>query len=78
MKLYIDYISQPARAVWALCKLAKVTHELISIRIQKGEHKTEEFKKINPNLKVPAIKDGDFCLYESHAIMRYICEKNKV
>ena len=38
----------------------------------KKETYSPEFKKINPNAKVPAIKDGDFTLYESHAIMKYL------
>ena len=39
--------------------------------------KSEEFKKINPMGKVPAIVDTDsgFKLAESHAIMRYLCNK---
>ena len=39
--------------------------------------KSEEFKKINPMGKVPAIEDteNDLKLAESHAIMRYICNK---
>lgn len=38
----------------------------------KGENRTDEFKKINPMMQVPAIKDGDFCMSESHAILRYL------
>ena len=44
-----------------------------SVRILKGEHRSEEYAKINPAKLIPAIKDGDFLLAESHAIMRYIC-----
>ena len=34
--------------------------------------KSEEYKKINPKGKVPAIKDGDYLLDESIAIARYV------
>ena len=43
-------------------------------RISKMEHKSEEYLKINPSGQVPAIKDGDFCLSESHSILRYLAE----
>ena len=39
----------------------------------KEEHKTPEYLKINPNGLVPTMVDNDFVLYESHAIMRYLC-----
>jgi len=33
-----------------------------------------EFLKINPFHAVPALKDGDFCLAESSAVLRYVAE----
>lgn len=30
---------------------------------------------LNPNNKIPVLVDGDFVLWESHAIMRYLCAK---
>lgn len=40
-----------------------------------GEHRSPEFKKINPIGKVPALIDGDFCVWDSHAIAIYMVEK---
>lgn len=72
--LYGDYISQPTRAVLCFLKLANIPYEFKELRVFKGEHKTEEFKKINPNQKVPAITDtaNGFNLFESHAILKYL------
>ena len=42
------------------------------VRVMKMEQYTPEFKKINPNGKVPAIVDGNVNLFESHAILKYI------
>jgi glutathione S-transferase len=35
----------------------------------KGENKSAEYLAMNPRGKVPTLKDGDFALYESLAIM---------
>lgn len=34
-----------------------------------------EFLKLNPNGQVPVLRDGDFVLWESGAIMRYLLDK---
>lgn len=57
IKLYIDYMSQPSRAVWALCLIGQVPIEITEVRISKLEMRSEEFRKINPMAKVPAIVD---------------------
>lgn len=43
-------------------------------------HLDPSYEKLNPFKQVPAMKDvsyGDFVLYESHAIMRYLHETRK-
>ena len=72
LKLFIDYGSQPSRAVLIFCLLNKIPHEVIETKIMARETKTPEYKKINPFRKVPSILDGDFNLYESHSIIRYL------
>ncbi|XP_033106965.1 glutathione S-transferase theta-3-like isoform X2 [Anneissia japonica] len=47
------------------------------IQLMKDEHKSAEYTFINPAQLVPAIKDGDFCLGESVAILRYLVAKYK-
>lgn len=32
-------------------------------------------REVNPNEKVPVLVDGDFVLWESHAIMAYLCDQ---
>ena len=72
LKLYIDYLSQPARAIICFCLLNKIPHSINEIRINKFQNHTEEYEKINPLKKIPAISDNGFYLYESHAILRYL------
>ncbi|XP_070807423.1 glutathione S-transferase theta-3-like isoform X1 [Pituophis catenifer annectens] len=40
-----------------------------------GQHFTEEFNKVNILRKVPVLKDGDFILEESTAILLYLTRK---
>lgn len=44
------------------------------IDIGKDEQFDQEFLKISPNNKIPAIVDGDFTLMESGAILMYLAE----
>jgi glutathione S-transferase len=38
---------------------------------------TPEFRTLNPNAMVPVIRDGDFVLWESNAICRYLAAKHQ-
>ena len=74
--LYIDYISQPSRAVLNVIEFGQIPGIAIKeVLIMNMEQRDDEFAKINPNLKLPALKDGELVLCESGAIMRYLCAK---
>lgn len=62
----------------AECGLA---HRIIPVDLSKGEHKTPEYTRINPNQVIPAIIDhdargGPLTLFESGAILLYLAEKS--
>ncbi len=42
----------------------------------KREHKTPEFLALNPRGKVPVLRDGDFVIFESIAILAYLEQKH--
>src|SRR5215510_3373783 len=42
------------------------------ITFSKREHKSPEYLALSPRGKVPTLKDGEFVLYESLAIMVYL------
>ena len=40
-----------------------------------GKLDTDHYATINPNRQIPAIRDGHFNLWESHVIVRYLCDR---
>ena len=41
-----------------------------------GIVKTPDFMALNPNSLVPVIEDGDYTLWESNVVVRYLCAKH--
>ncbi|XP_010553511.1 PREDICTED: glutathione S-transferase T1 [Tarenaya hassleriana] len=72
LKVYSDRMSQPSRAVIIFCKVNGIEFEEVVLSLAKRKHLSPEFKEINPMGKVPAIVDGRFKLFESHAILIYL------
>lgn len=75
MKLYYDPITVNCRKVVAGLDFIGAPYEEEVLNYFGGEHKTDEFKKINPNAELPALVDGDLVLWESNAILAYAAEK---
>ena len=78
MRVFADMLSQPARAVTIFCCAAGIPHEVVRVRVGRGDTRTPEFVKINPRMRVPVIVDGDFILTESVAILRYLAREKGV
>ncbi|KAF3491044.1 putative Glutathione S-transferase [Arthroderma uncinatum] len=75
LKLYgFSHSTNTQRVVLVLNEL-KVPFEYISVDLSKGEHKNEDYMKIQPFGCVPCIDDDGFVLYESRAICHYIVTK---
>ncbi len=51
-----------------------VPFEKILVDTEKGAHRTEAYKKLNPNGTVPVLVDGELVLYESAAICLHLCD----
>ena len=59
------------KAVWALQEAA-VPFERLDAGLAHGVVNTPDYQALNPNALVPTLQDGDFTLWESNAIVRYV------
>lgn len=75
MKLYVNPISPNSRKVIAVNELLGLDCDVVAVDLAKGENRVPEFLAINPNGKIPALVDNNFTLWESDAIMAYLCSK---
>ncbi len=75
-RLYHHPLSQHARRVVALLEEARLPYALEPVALERREHLSPAFLRINPNHQVPALVDGDLVLTESNAILRYLCCKH--
>ncbi|XP_067406075.1 glutathione S-transferase theta-1-like [Emydura macquarii macquarii] len=74
LELYLDLISQPCRSVYIFAKKNNIPFEFKHVELLQG-HNVQEFSNISTLKKVPILKDGNFTLSESTAILLYLSRK---
>ena len=62
------------KAMWCLLEIGQ-PFERIDAGREFGINDTLEYRAMNPNGLVPTLRDGDFVLWESNAIVRYLSTK---
>jgi glutathione S-transferase len=75
IELYWGSGSPFAWRVMLTLELKRLPYESKLLEFSKGDHKNPAYLKLNPRGKVPTLKDGDFVVYESIAIMAYLDRK---
>ncbi|CAG2114719.1 unnamed protein product, partial [Medioppia subpectinata] len=73
--LYFLSLSPPCRAVLMTAKHLNIDVNIKNVDFSKSEHMSPEYLKLNPTHKVPTIVDDELVLFESRAIMQYLCNK---
>ncbi len=68
------YSSNVIPVIWTANEL-KLEYTLQLAGGSFGKLETDNYRSINPNRLIPAIRDGDFALWESLAIVRYLCDQ---
>jgi glutathione S-transferase len=75
IELYWGSGSPFAWRVMLALEVKGLKYESKLLEFSKGDNKTPAYLKLNPRGKVPTLKDGDFVIYESLAIMSYLDRK---
>ncbi len=75
MKLYQFPLSPNCQKVVALAFEVGIPLETVRVNVFKGELRTPELGKKNPNRLVPILEDGEVVLWESNAMLGYIAAR---
>ena len=76
MNLYYYETLNPRKAC-AVARYLNLPVEFVRVDLTRGEQKTPEFLALNPNGKVPVLRDGDWSVWEANAIMCYLSDEAK-
>jgi len=77
MRLYNVAYSGNSYKVRLLLAQLGIPCEITEVDILKGESRTPEFLKLNPNGRTPVLDDNGFILSESNAILAYLAKGTK-
>jgi glutathione S-transferase len=75
MRLYLFLPSWRVLGIVALKNFLGLDCELKPIDLGRGDQLAPEYLALNPNKKMPTLKDGEFVLWESNAILFYMAAK---
>jgi glutathione S-transferase len=75
MKLYYVVGSPNCRKVHATISHLGTRLEMEYLDFFRGDLRKPEYLRLNPNGKVPTLRDGNLVLWESNAIMQYLADQ---
>jgi glutathione S-transferase len=73
--LYVFPPSPRAFKVMVVANHLGIETNLRFLDLVKGEHKRPDYAGLNPNMRMPTLKDGDYVLWEAAAIAQYLAGK---
>lgn len=77
LTIYGNDLSPPSNKVKMCANALGLEFAFVAVDLSKGEQKKPGHVAIHPAGKVPAIDDDGFTLFESDAIVQYLCRKHK-
>lgn len=65
-----------AMAPQAVLEEIGAPYAAIQVDIKAKEHEQPEYRRLNPNGRIPTLVDGDFVIFETAAICQYLVDKH--
>lgn len=75
MKLYTYWRSQATFRVRIALAIKGIAHDNVVINLEHGDQNKPDYQRLNPQMVVPTLFDGDLKLFQSMAILEYLEEK---
>ena len=75
IKLYRHALSGHSHRVELFLSLLGLDYSLVDVDLANGEHKSDEFLRLNPNGQVPVLDDNGVIIHDSNAILVYLAQK---
>lgn len=76
--IYGHMLSPPSRSVLAFVNLVNIPNEFHVVDLTANAHLSDDYAKINPFQKVPAVVVGSFNVWESASIITFLADTYKV
>lgn len=67
-----------AMAPQAVLEEIGASYEPIRLNLDTREHEQADYKRLNPNGRIPTLMDGDFVIFETAAICQYLSDKHNM
>ena len=75
LTIYHAVGTRSLRVIWT-CEELKVPYQVETIPFTSEYRASQEWRKMNPVGKVPVLKDDDFIMFESGAMVQYILDRH--
>jgi glutathione S-transferase len=74
LQLYGNPRSRAMRCLWMLEEMGK-PYQLVEKTTRADDLQSADYRRLNPNARIPTLVDGDLVLWESMAINLYLAQK---
>ena len=77
-KVFGDMLSGNCYKIKLIMRFLQIEHEWVHVDILANETHTDEFRKMNPNTRIPTLEiNEEEYLWESNAILNYLAEGSR-
>jgi glutathione S-transferase len=77
VKIYGHPLSCPSLIAHSVADYFGVKHDFQEVDLISGAQFKDDYKKLNPNSRVPVYEEGEFVLCEALAIARYLADRGE-